>query len=1214
MPAQDQGTTAYNNKPKRRKPLSKKNQRRKPATKKPDFRGAHGKTAAGAGASDTTKAPKKKRSLLSRTKRLLSDAVGAGVERASSAPAGGAVAGSPKTLAGAGAPRVSGLTRVVRNTAAATVEAHARDPLKQAGHDLAGARDAVKGIIGVPAAVYTVGKELATEGKSKTGAKLVRDVGKDYARRYGDAYKDTPGAYKRQLKRQRKDGSFPEILDLATLAIPAGEGATVAARTVATAQKRAGKTGTRAQRAVDATRKRAPLRESAGHVAPQKPRRTVTGAAVTVATDKTRKAVQKRAVSRAESGKKKLSERRAAAEPGEVVAISDRLAAKRARKRLAKTTRIERQTAASTVQRELAGRKGGKDSPADRTTRRNTQELPSDAHRDALAYAHQYGVRDAKGAKAILTRRIAQLERERQRAPLTKGELASARDELPTLKALLADPSVFEHPEVRRVADIEVPRSDRLSGPEAGLAPDRHTLAKYQPQADTFGIQRHAKDASTLDYAKRIAPELGLKAPTDAAVHALAREKGITRQAAAHEANARFMREVGKAKAATPDGGASLARRTTEEPANDFAARVQEAAAKHGLVEPGYSPSRSNAVGSAEQRQGVSGQPDPPAGSFAKREGEVFRRGLEGKDPELLVGKLAQTVRQGARLKAESELLHREGKRFDGAQDANEWMEANHVDPDSVTLVNDPVVRKDMAPAVGPDRGDYVPTDATYVVPKAVMKEWDAQHAAPSIIEKGAARLQSNTQAVLLGTSPSWFTFQVLADTIGLSAAGGVHKLLSANKEYRKLSDADRELVDVHIGGSPANDVLIDKSGEQLGRMAAVLATSPTYRKFVQGRRPLTALLRAEGARASAFRRAAFAAKAARIDKSIVASRAPLARVQDAIAKQDKPGDLARALANPKAAEAAAQHVNDIMGNFADYTALERRALKSAIPFYGFLRYSLKTVLYTLPVDHPYVATILAQLGRLSSDEARDIVGPDLPYGLSKFYNADGTKAVDLSRASPVLNSLTASSAVGQLTSGLMPPIAVLVANQAFGKNLFTGRNYKVGGSASPTDGNDLTNEDRVRIFAHELLRFIAPVRAYEKAALPAQSDDTLPFSRRPLRALDADISNSMDDSAADRDKQGALDRFLHEMLPLLTPQQPTQDKAAGANATKKKAERKALRSKREEKRDALENDPLAALKFDAAKEKARLKAQVSEGVDSAYLDELLADAGLKRP
>ncbi len=330
--------------------------------------------------------------------------------------------------------------------------------------------------------------------------------------------------------------------------------------------------------------------------------------------------------------------------------------------------------------------------------------------------------------------------------------------------------------------------------------------------------------------------------------------------------------------------------------------------------------------------------------------------------------------------------------------------------------------------------------------------------------------------------------------------------------------------------------------------------------------------------------------------------------MQGGLAK-DKPGDLARLLADPKAAEAAAKHVSDIMGNFADYTAMERRALKSVVPFYGFLRYSLRTVLYTLPVDHPYVAVLLGQLGRLSSDEARDIVGPDLPYGLSKFYSSDGSKAVDLSRASPMLNSLTASSAVGQLTSGLMPPVAVLVANQAFGKNLFTGRDYKVDGSASPTPGNDLTAEDRGRLFAHELLKWLAPLRAYEKT-LPPQSDDSLPGSRKPIQALDPKIANSFEDSSAERDKQGAFDRFMHEMLPLLTPQQPTQDKASGANATKKKRERKALRDKRSGKRDAISNDPLEALKFQQAQDKAR--AQEAAGVDPQALDDLLQAAGLK--
>lgn len=1173
--------------PPKRKPLKKKSGGRVIAT---------GSGKAGVGVKKTVRAPlKKRRSLLSRV-------LGAGVDQASKSPIGG---GSPVQTSGVSSRGTSGVTRVARNTLAATLEARARDPIKQTRKDAEGVRDSLKGAIAVPGAVYTVGKELATTGKSKSGAKIVRDLGKNYNYRLGDSYRGEPGAYKRQLERQRREGSYAEILDIASVAVPAGEAATAAVKGVARAQKIAGKTGTRAQKAIDATSKRAPLRESPGHVEPQKPRRTVPGAAVTATTDAARKAVQARAKKKAASGgRKKLSPRRAAAEPGEVVAISERLAARRSRKRVAKTTREERQVASARVQRELTSRKGGKDAPHERTTRRNMQELPSGAHREAALYAHRYGIRSAAGATAILSRRVKQLEKERAHTPLTKGERDA--DELPQMQALLASPHLFDAPAVKRVADIEVRRASRMSGPETGLDPERHLLARYQAQADTLDIARHAKE-TPHEYTRRVAKELGVKAPTDAEVHALARERGISRQAAAVEADKMFRRAVVKAKGGSP--APHLARRTEAEPAEEFVARVQEAAAKHGLVEPGYLPSRSNTSDAVAVRTGIDGNAEPPAGTFAKRSGDVFRRGLERQDPELLVGKLAQTARLGTRLKAGAEILQREGRMFETRTKAEQWIKDSGADAEQVEIVAAPVVRKGDAPPSDPDRGAYTPTNAVYVMPKKVLKEWDRQHADPSGLERGAARSQSIQQAVLLGASPSWFTFQVLADTITLGAAGGLHKLISANKEYRKLSDEDRELVDVHIGGSPANDVLLDKAGDQLGRTAAVLATSPTYRTFVQGRRPLTALLRAEGARAAAFRRAAFAARAAKIDRDIVAARAPLARVQGALAK-DSPGDLAKALANPKAAEAAAEHVNKIMGNFADYTAAERRALKSVVPFYGFLRYSLRTVFYTLPVDHPYVAVLLAQLGRLGADEARDLVGPDLPYGLSKFYNADGTKAVDLSRASPLLNALSASSTFGQLTTGLMPPIAVIVANQAAGKNIFTGRNYKVQGSASATEGNDLTPEDRARIVAREMLKWLAPVRAHDKAFYDMpQSDDSLPFSRRFTTSVDPDTANSIEDGALDRAKQGRWDRLVGELLPLITPQKPSQDAAAGANATAKKAERKALRTKRAAKRDAIVNDPVEALKFQQAQQEARVRESLP---DTSYVNDLLEAAGLK--
>jgi hypothetical protein len=59
-----------------------------------------------------------------------------------------------------------------------------------------------------------------------------------------------------------------------------------------------------------------------------------------------------------------------------------------------------------------------------------------------------------------------------------------------------------------------------------------------------------------------------------------------------------------------------------------------------------------------------------------------------------------------------------------------------------------------------------------------------------------------------------------------------------------------------------------------------------------------------------------------------------------------------------------AEHVREFLGDYLTFTAAkERRVLARSVMFYGYLRFSLRFVFWTMPVKHPVVAAITPTSG-----------------------------------------------------------------------------------------------------------------------------------------------------------------------------------------------------------------------------------------------------------
>jgi hypothetical protein len=90
--------------------------------------------------------------------------------------------------------------------------------------------------------------------------------------------------------------------------------------------------------------------------------------------------------------------------------------------------------------------------------------------------------------------------------------------------------------------------------------------------------------------------------------------------------------------------------------------------------------------------------------------------------------------------------------------------------------------------------------------------------------------------------------------------------------------------------------------------------------------------------------------------------------------------------------ERLAEHTNKFLGDYTTYTAkLSAGSSGRIVMFYGFLRYSVKFTLYTMPIEHPIVSSMLTQIGRLERDEQKKIFGADVPpWELGNLYTKSG--------------------------------------------------------------------------------------------------------------------------------------------------------------------------------------------------------------------------------
>lgn len=577
--------------------------------------------------------------------------------------------------------------------------------------------------------------------------------------------------------------------------------------------------------------------------------------------------------------------------------------------------------------------------------------------------------------------------------------------------------------------------------------------------------------------------------------------------------------------------------------------RIVADAAKQGLVAPGH-------VKSGFEKLEASVQPkyrrnaNPNARTNRKA---LIRLGRGESKPKLEEANLVAQLRAAGEKRAEQSVLHDLGNAHPSENAALDHLRERGVDvtPDGL-----------KAAGLSLKRAEGDRSGAVFVVPKAVedeLRRLGLKASAPAGLLR---HLASFPQAALLAGSLSWFQFQRVNDIIASALGGSLHETVGLSKLQRELAAEDpssREISKVFSGETIGAQHLQPDALREMGRWQGVLDGNKMYRKalasdnpatqlllrHVVEQNPLTAALRADRAITGGFRERQFLHNLRTVAAKMDANASFIHRTYAPLGGAFKTGDiklwqdLLNSPEHAAAREEAARRLIEIHGDWHNYTAREQ-ALGPYAAFYGFLRYATRMALFTLPIGHPYMGALVAQLGEMGQRDARAVIGPKLPFGIGVLYNDDGTIAADLTRANPAASGLFNINKPEDVIQ-LATPIAGLLGNWVAAKPIAlsdstTGYDaqYSVNGDLKNHALGGLFSGARSRILASEALSLLSPYVDWKKWDGRVQTSDSLAFSRRFAQGASAGENAKI--AARSGSTAGGLAQALHHNFPLLTP------------------------------------------------------------------------------
>lgn len=959
---------------------------------------------------------------------------------------------------------------------------------------------------------------------------MAKETVADYKRRYSGSVED-------RRKRIREEGALPELAD-ASIALTGG--AAVVTKPLVRAAA-AGKYGTKAERF--AAKPRPALRTTGGAPRAQPLAQRPVRLATQRLRDRSRAKRDAKELRREKGGDAvRVTAARANEAAGKVVEVTPRLTSA-ARKK-------QRTAAAKMKGTRLYQLKSEQRLKVDKVARKAINQL--DKHEQRAYYYVAAGLVSVDPAKArVQLRSLADSiikEREAKGVKKPKG-LLRGNDQLPEIERLIKDadkaftPRVAETVRALRRQDVEV------------AAKDPGLMVDGKPNAEQILTRRHAQQAETL---------------------------GIRRGEAGDLYN--------------PD-----------ETVGQWARRVRKAADEAGLERPLYFPSEKFGHGPEFGVRAIGGT--GAAAKPFRYTGELFREGRQNTDPSVYLQGLSRSIKRKHNWNLVADQLDAHAlpnMQHTTIAQLRTKLAEDGIDEGSVSYWNPGIYRQALeaedragnieaadllaaaregdefaqgkvASAVKQATAESVAdipsvlrqTTGWTAVPRAVYNEVHAGSVPGPLAPVGRAWdvAKGKSSKYLLGSNPVWLQFQFGANAlqalVGSKGEALIDMLSGNSRRWRNaLDDETRARIDAEIGAGAGSDAEAVRMGGAANSAFINgyrdLKAHPLWDKRIGGvgpsvkqLNPFELVLGVDRFQNDQFRHAMYfnsvkREAVARMGENMSGTARAQQRVI-AILKRPPDENLKLATRDAAAIERHGQFVNDWMGDFTNYTSLERAGFKRYVMFYGFLRFSLRLTMYTLPVKHPLTAAVAVKLGQLEADEIRDLLGgDDLPWAFGKLYwTSDGDlKEIDLARMNPALNQVTGIEKYSQALS-VAPPFVVMAVEQALHQSLYKGTDWKTGGKAAPyaAQDGDYLWATRARIAADDAGSLLFPYRVAKTMTQEGpQGDDSLLGSARPI------VHKSDEGKKTDREKiefERDSESLLRELIAALP--QKSRDVAAAA-------------------------------------------------------------------
>lgn len=639
-----------------------------------------------------------------------------------------------------------------------------------------------------------------------------------------------------------------------------------------------------------------------------------------------------------------------------------------------------------------------------------------------------------------------------------------------------------------------------------------------------------------------------------------------------------------------------------------YLARVKKAAEKQGLPAPSYMPSEELFQSRFSHYAAGGGKAAPDYRAYT---GATHRGGTEYLHPEVFFQGLARGIKTKVNWRLVEDLVdeHAHPKlRNMSVRQIRKQAERRGLDP-SEYVVWVPGRFRRQARALGdetsgdvhgadfetpaeiaeaiegsvfelddPRLGEFRDVKAT-IVPRAMLDEVlsGAKGSGPLGRSLDVARTKAS-RLVLGAYNLPWVQVGFAANALVMATRGVTPiALLKGARWYSKLPAADKRLLaqELELEQSKLQDLYKPQMGAAItgktvfGRMANVWRS---YRRTPWGQtlRPfeksINAFLRFERRlNSDAFRKALFHAEAKRtafreIDRKAGLANGIIARTQSLLTIKGPEKQLEAIIRNRKQLERHGELVSEILGDWQTFTGFERRYLGKMF-FYPYLRYSLRWTFLTMPVRHPVMGQLLAQLGRMNAEDVREILGGDaLPFQLGKLYfTKDGqVREIDLSNIDPAGNVVTELKGSEGLL-GLMPPYVQLGLTQILKYDPYFGRKLRVKGHTEyDADKVNLDAWTRARVLLNDLAGMTPVGRELMRQTTKGfQGDDALPFSPRPTVYKSDEKRKQNRELAARQSAGGVLGQLLEHQLPFMS--RPSRDPEL-ARAAKRKRRKKPRR------------------------------------------------------